>query len=446
MIVLHLNSLLRYRTDLAVSCRYHNLVLVAVVLLVYTHFFQSSAALAESSCKITRAAIRTASVIRGLKPRNEVPCILMDEEAVREAMHEALVEEIPTDYLLGDEIAWKMLGVLELDAQYLEELVELYTSQLAGFYDVRQKHYVMAGWIPEKMQTPIAIHELTHALQDQHFMLNKFLEVEGRDTDQMLARSALVEGDAMLVMSDYQRRVSGQASLDKETFPPAISLTNLFGGMLRIENNQKSLFFEKLLIFPYVTGVEFSGRLFRQGGYALLDKAYQDSPLTTEEVMHPDKYFVDMGKRRSDFKEFPRQLDRQGKQLRTDSLGEFVIANYLAIWLESSKAREVARGWGGDRFYLSRVGQKRYNFFWKTAWDTPEDAQEFNEAMSMVLKKRFGSDLSETVTSQQIGFSVDHFNDQALVGVLGITGRQVELELEAELEISPLASEVKEVY
>ena len=70
----------------------------------------------------------------------------------------------------------------------------------------------MADWVPAEMQRPVLAHELTHALQDQHFGLEKFLKrIPGND-DASLARNSLIEGEGLAIMMDVVLEPFGQDS------------------------------------------------------------------------------------------------------------------------------------------------------------------------------------------------------------------------------------------
>ncbi len=104
---------------------------------------------------------------------------------------------------------WKRLGLLPADTDYEKLMVDLLMEQVAGFYDPSTAKLYMADWLPLMMQRPALAHEITHALQDQHFDLKRFTKPIRDDGDRQIAGSALVEGDGTMAMLEYQAQSMG---------------------------------------------------------------------------------------------------------------------------------------------------------------------------------------------------------------------------------------------
>ncbi|HYY57993.1 MAG TPA: hypothetical protein VE842_11725, partial [Pyrinomonadaceae bacterium] len=141
--------------------------------------------------------LRKLSVLRpvksGAQSRAEIERMIMknlDEDTTPEEMH-------------ASEVALKKLGLVPLDFQYRPFIVSLLTEQVAGYYDPKAQEFYLADWIDVDGQKPVIAHELTHALQDQHFNLRRFEKWPKGDSDAELAAHALVEGDATLAMQFY---------------------------------------------------------------------------------------------------------------------------------------------------------------------------------------------------------------------------------------------------
>src|SRR5262249_25563569 len=100
----------------------------------------------------------------------------------------------------------KRLGLLPEGTDYEQTLLDMLAEQVAGFYDPYAHTLYIADWLPIEMQRPALAHEIEHALQDQHFDLQKYSAPLKEDGDRQLARSAVVEGDGTAVMLEYARR------------------------------------------------------------------------------------------------------------------------------------------------------------------------------------------------------------------------------------------------
>ncbi|NLF24080.1 MAG: hypothetical protein GX589_00270, partial [Deltaproteobacteria bacterium] len=120
----------------------------------------------QPSCGIAAEALKEASRIRGLKIKREVSCQLQSQEEVKAHLLKVIAEKMPSGRLELEGAVYEAFGLIPDGYAYKEGILEMYMGQIGGYYDSEKKHYVMAAWLPGAMQVPIAVHELTHALQD----------------------------------------------------------------------------------------------------------------------------------------------------------------------------------------------------------------------------------------------------------------------------------------
>ncbi len=346
----------------------------------------SPLAFALGECEIAREAIETASKIRGLAIKKKVPCLVHDQEQVKQFILEQLHEEIPKERLEAEEKIFKALGLIPEEFEYAKGLVDLYLSQLGGYYDPKREHFVMAGWMPVAMQPAIAAHELTHALQDQYFNLDSFVKPELENSDVQLARSALVEGDATAVMLDYVRGLVGQPPISSIDDVSGVLLQNALGASISAGFSGVPQSLQLFLLFPYSSGLRFAHSKLRQGGYAAINKIFSTPPRSTEEILHPEKYGAAV-----DFIEFKDEDllaasgAPSGKIHYRDTYGEFAISVLLGNFIQNKlRATDASNGWGGDK-----VGIVDQKIVWLTNWDSEKDAREFQELFNETLTQRF---------------------------------------------------------
>ncbi len=350
----------------------------------------------DQACSIAQKALRDARAIRGLTQSREVPCLSQSKKKVKEFLLTTLKEEIPPERLAQEELVWKAFGVISEDYNYQKGLIDLYLSQLGGYYDPKLKRFVMAAWLPFYMQTPVAVHELTHALQDQHYDLEKFLDSDRFSTDELLARSALVEGDATAVMIDHSNRLIGQPALAKTHSVNNFMLQNVVGAAMLAGSQGVPLGVQLVLVFPYTSGLRFVHQQLLDGGYRSVDKAFKNPPRSTEEVLHPEKYFEvtpDFVRFSDDdvINAFP---DIKGEIEYSDTFGEFVVSVVLASHLQNhNQAALAAAGWGGDRLLVVKVDAQSQDrlVLWKINWDSEEHAKKFIEALVKAWRYRYQS-------------------------------------------------------
>ena len=229
--------------------------------------------------------------------------------------------------------------------------------------------------MPELLQRGVVAHEVTHALQDQHFDLERWMAAEPPTEDGSLARAAVAEGDAMAAMVAYLLEPMGMGVAD---LPPLSELLTGEGaaiGEAYPSFDAAPVALQRLLLFPYVEGSDFVRAALARGGWAAVDALYRDPPASTEQVMHPERYF---GAR-----DAPRAVEQPAGEdppLATGSWGEFGTRLVLAAALaDTSLAAAGALDWDGDRYALWRQpGGLRYH--WITVWDTPASAERFAKA------------------------------------------------------------------
>ena len=348
-------------------------------------------------CSIAAKAVKVASSVRRLKLKQAVPCHMRSRSEVETYLRETILKKVPKARLDQEGKVYQLLGMLPQGYNYLDELVKLYTEQLGGYYDADLNYYVMADWMEKDGQMDIAVHELTHALQDQYFDLNKFINYEADAGDTLLAKAALVEGDATAVMLDFQRELEGAASIAQEAAGQLFMYMGVVSAMNSPELKKYPSSMRAVLIFPYVSGFNFVHTLLRRGGYGEVNKTFAKPPLSTEEILHPEIYFA---KTRS-FQEIPvpeLPLALRGKVTEpayTDVFGEFLISTLLASWLPMTESGEAARGWGGDRLvYYEAKEEGQGLLLWDIRWDSAADSKRFFEAIVKAYELRFKKNAS----------------------------------------------------
>lgn len=370
----------------------------------------------SSLCKLADSAIEQASTIRGLKIKAEVPCLVQDKEEVKQYLLTTIDKKIPPDKLRYEEIVYKALGIIPEDFEYKQGLIDLYVSQIGGYYEPEEDHFVMAAWLPMMLQATVAVHELTHALQDQYFDLAPFMDMFRWEGDQILARAGLVEGDASAVMFDYTRQLAGQKPLAEEKDISGLIMQSVLGAAMVADLQKMPQSIVKMMLFPYTSGLRFAHYLLQQGGYQEIDRAFSTPPRSTEEILHPEKYYKGEGEFVALTKEEVAKpfLSEGDEIVYTDIIGEFGISILLEALVEDgAAAARGAAGWGGDRVVvLENKPAKSRKVIWWSNWDSGPDLAEFLELFRRGYKKKYpnrsveylegGGSLDFPLTKEQI--------------------------------------------
>ncbi len=349
---------------------------------------------AETSKKMEEL-LAAAEKFRGLKAKRPVAAGSVETEGVKDKMREAMRTQLPPETLKSVEVSLKAFGFIPEKMDLGRYYVELMGSQVAGFYDPEAGYMALvrpsgkdSGEDPMAgMVDMVLVHELTHALQDQHFDLSQFEEGDPM-ADGGTARGALVEGDATLTMMSFMM------GLNIETLPGFDRIMDsmvqdpdaLFEASPDLPGTKELAaappWIRENLLFGYIQGMVFSLSTRSKGGQTLLDYAFTtDPPRSSEQILHPEKWH---GRRDDPVK---LRLPDLGAELpgyrraAEGEMGELSVRILLREGLRNqAQADAAAAGWGGDRFAVYEKGRGRI-VVWVTEWDTEQDAREILAAL-----------------------------------------------------------------
>lgn len=330
------------------------------------------------------------SRLRQLEVRSPIKRGVKSRQEIRAFLVERIKREYPPDEMALEQKVLARLGLIPGDLDLFEALLELLTEQVAGFYDPETGVFYIADWIPPEAQRSVMAHELTHALQDQHFNLSRFLErVEGND-DASLARAALIEGEGMAIMLDYLLKPYGQTFLE---VPDFVGLGASQRTVLEQEFQayaKAPAYLRESLSFPYTYGANFVRAFRLRHSWPEASRLYEDLPSSTEQIMHPEKYLderdepipiPDDGK--------PEALQGDWQRTYRNVLGQFSLLLLLKEFVDGETARVAAEGWGGDVVELYDGTDDRTSLIIRSVWDSEQDAREFFEAYTALVGLKY---------------------------------------------------------
>lgn len=256
----------------------------------------------------------------------------------------------------------------------------LHRSQMVAFYDEfeHQVHIRQRARGEEDLPFVVA-HELGHSLQFQHFSVPAIASVT--DEDARLARLALLEGDAMLVMT--------AVAADTNHLPLSRVLVRLAQGALEAsllgyqaaleqspELRSAPPFQRERLVFPYQAGASFVAQVHRAGGFALVNRLYEVPPATTEHILHPERYLA--GELAVPVR--APKTPAGWTWVESGHVGELLVRAMLDVCNRRPASHVAAEGWGGDAFTVMRRGDQG-GLLLVSTWDSAQDAEEFERAM-----------------------------------------------------------------
>jgi len=389
-----------------------------------------NAAIVTTTAEVLKetSEIRELSILRpvrsGGQSRSEIERMLIKN----------LNEQMTAAEMHATEVSLRKFGLAPADFDYRSFMIKLLTEQVAGYYDAKAQEFHLADWLELEGQKPVMAHELTHALQDQHFNLRRFEKWPHGDSDAELAAHALIEGDATLAMMVYMAK------------NPLVALAfgrSLTTGVATEQYDKAPRAMRESLIFPYLQGSEWATQLYRKGGWTMVSNAFTKLPLSTEQILHAEKYFnyerpikivlpdvtnvlngrseqsapnnqqttaaiqrtAAKGQRSSGTAGVPPASRRARvsrvqttpraqlptansplptapwRRIESDVNGEWtyylILDQFLGAPVESKRA---AAGWAGDRYGLYEGPNGQVFLSQLTVWDTENDAREFFDA------------------------------------------------------------------
>ncbi len=339
----------------------------------------------------------SAEQVRGLRFTSPVPVLVQNRDAITSYV-ESQIEE---DAISRGRSLYVALGLLPSDMDVRSQLLQLLGEQILGYYDAEQKHLVvrddvmhaLGTHVGESMQLEeaklVLVHELVHALQDQHLKLSANIEVE-RSSDAENAFRSLIEGDATLAMIGYMLETSGVPLRQLTSDPNRVrgiassEAQDAMGGGRELANAPAIL--RVPLLSAYRDGLSFCAYAHSRGGWTAVDLAHDNPPASTEHVLHPATWtagqlpdIVDMGA-------LPA-LDGAGfVAVETTSLGELEMAIYFEQGQSQASAQRAAAGWGGDQVRVYRGPATETPVVWFTTWDDRKEAAEAETAAQLAIR------------------------------------------------------------
>jgi hypothetical protein len=355
--------------------------------------------------------LRFASQDTLLPIKHSVKKAIVGREQVEKYINEKFESDVDRIRFERSELVLKKFGLLPRSFGLHQFLVKLLAEQVAGFYNEKSKTMNLLDWVELDMQKPVMAHELTHALQDQSYDLEKISkreeEIEKRgleDLDAMIrndeestCRTAVMEGQAMIVLLDYMLAPAGRSVQDSPKLVDAMQAS--------MEKSKDSPIFDRAplllqeeLIFPYRQGMTFIKELLVAGGKKLAYTGVLDNmPKTTREILEPKEYLA--GHR------VPPLLLPDLKFLKKDyeafdagAVGEFDVVVLLKVYAEDAVAQRLSPDWRGGAYYAAgRRGAKpadanataHIGLYYISKWASEDSAREFAKVYASALAQRY---------------------------------------------------------
>lgn len=335
----------------------------------------------------------------GLPIRHTVKRALVSRDQAMKYIEGRMGNDQDAQRLQRSALVLKKFGLLPRDFDLQTFLLSLLNEQVAGYYDPKAKTVNLLDWVDADVQKPVLAHELTHALQDQHLNLDHWLKDGPRsekknsdvhDDEAIAARQAVSEGQAMVVLTDYELEPLGKTILDAPDIVAAMKAGVTSGSPIF---ESAPLYIKDSLAFPYTYGLDFERTILQKKGKgAAFTDVLQHPPLNTREVMQPAVYLAGDHLVPLHPPKLDKILGKGWQKVDVGAVGEFDISVMVEQYASEQLARQVWPQWRGGYYYAARQKNSpadNLSLLYLSQWAVPEQATKFAGIYAQSLKKKY---------------------------------------------------------
>jgi hypothetical protein len=350
--------------------------------------------------------LRFASQDTDLPIKHEVKRRLAKRDEVQAYIEKNMKEDKDAKRMERSTQVLKKFGLVPRNFDLSAFLLTMLREQVAGYYDVKTKTVNILNWVDVEQQKPVLSHELTHALQDQSFNIEKWMKGTSDKDDKNLdptpgdietdeessARQAIVEGQAMVVMLDYTLAPTGKNMVESPQIVEALKQSMLVGTPDSPAFNKAPIFLKEELTFPYRYGLDFTAALLRAGGKELAYAgAFKDPPKTTREIMEPQTYLAH--EKIEPLKLIDMDTDFKGYvPFDIGAMGEFDVFVLVEQYAGREEAEAIYPEWRGGYYFAGKPKKDKsapVGLLYVSRWSSPAKAAEFAAVYAKSLKDRY---------------------------------------------------------
>ncbi len=348
--------------------------------------------------------------VRDLDLNEPVQRRIADELEIAAYIQSRIREEYDYEDLKPESRTLQILGLVPIAAAYRDSIFKLLSESVESRYDPKRNIFYIASWLLPEEQGSILAHESARILQDQHFDIENLMEDDrtGNNNDRVLAHRAFFEGDRTVVMiqmglEEDQRHFSDLPNL-------AYVMQSWMATALRPDDASETVpeYLKQTLIFPYGYGASFFQEVWKNNpGWVNVNRIYDDLPMSTEQILHPEKYFGMRDNPKPVVAMDPvARLGGNWRIAYQNVLGEFSLGLLLGQHFTEEYAAKTVSGWGGDTVMYLEDDTGQDAVLVNTTWDSEEAAERFFTAMDAWFMKRYPEGKRDNETAN--GFSITH--------------------------------------
>ncbi len=335
------------------------------------------------------------ATLTGLKPKRAVDRDFITKENLKKFLETRISETVKPEEIRVEELTLKLFGFVPENYDLKSSTVDLLTEQAAAFYDYRKKKMFLLESAPEISQRFVLVHELAHALADQHFSLEKFIR-RGSNDDSATARMAVMEGQAQWLMYELMAKKAGQSLRTDPSMVRMFSNASAAGLSQYPELSNAPLYIRESLLFPYTRGLAFQQAVVEKLGDRGFAEVFQRPPMSSREVLHPEVYF----NRAKTPKIGAPRVKGGFDEVIAGEFGEFDLHILVRQSTDEETADKLAPRWRAGHYRVyERKSDKHAVLAFALEFDEEAAAREFRDLYEQKIlpgkRKRSGGNVVE---------------------------------------------------
>jgi hypothetical protein len=373
-------------------------VIVALALLVFLAPGYAAPLATPSSLPTAQeidSILHELSSITGFKIRHHLPFALITRDEINRYVKEQIRSSVKPAEIRAEEITLKKFGFAPADFDLRQTTIDLLTEQAAAFYDYRRRKLFISDWATVNMRDAALIHELGHALADQNFSIEKYLGSHSEDSEESMARNAVVEGQASWLMLEVSARRGGHTLTEPGTARELLAPQSDSANSANSANSNDSsypvfskapLYIRRTLMFPYDEGEQFQQAVYLHEGEMAFSDVFRRPPVSTAQIIHPERYFDAVKPAHPDL---PKPAPHT-KAFVSGTMGELETRILLEQYIGPEMAAKLGPLLRGSEYRLDeRKPDHRITLTYVSEWTDEDAASQYFDAYRKILNTKW---------------------------------------------------------
>ncbi len=323
--------------------------------------------------------------IMGMRALRPIPHDVLTREQINELVTERLDDDNTAEDLQQEQVFLRMFGFVASDFNLQTEVVNTLTEQATALYDYKTKKLYLSTWTPGDMLEFALVHELAHAIADQHFDLGKYVS-KSKSADGDLARSAVIEGQASWVMTEWVMQQTGRSLLQDSSLAAAAAGASKFEVASYPVFSSQPLYLRSSMLFPYTDGMLFIQAALKRFGPEGMSRVFEKAPASTQNILSPETYFEGRTPAKPDL---PKWKKKGYERISRGDIGQHDHYVLIKQYVGDKAADRIAPHWRGGRYeILQNQPQGRPVLRYASEWSDPAAAKRFFKLYRRVLEAK----------------------------------------------------------